>query len=81
MVARGLSVRQRTATASSSVKKASLVLVFDDLTNPVELPLRVGAQNAASHFGSFMKIVGPSPATRKQQSPFRTLRSSTVTAK
>ncbi len=67
MVAGGLSVGQGTATASTSAKKVSLVLVLDDLTNPVELPLRVGAQNAASHFGFSLKIVGPSPATAQQQ--------------
>ncbi len=43
------------------------MLVLDDLTNPVELPLRVGAENTAKHYGFSLKIVGPSPATAQQQ--------------
>jgi ABC-type sugar transport system substrate-binding protein len=61
-------VGQGVAGASGgSGKKINLVLILDDLTNPVELPLRKGAQDAASHFGFSLKIVGPSPATAQQQ--------------
>lgn len=67
VIATGISSGQGVASAATSGKKVSLVLVLDDLTNPVELPLRVGAQNAAKHYGFALKIVGPSPATAQQQ--------------
>ena len=67
VIATGVATSQGLAAAAGSGKKVSLVLVLDDLTNPVELPLRVGAQNAAKHFGFALKIVGPSPATAQQQ--------------
>ncbi|MGA2501515.1 MAG: sugar ABC transporter substrate-binding protein, partial [Tepidisphaeraceae bacterium] len=52
---------------SSSVGAITLALVLDDLTNPVELPLRKGAQDAAANCGFTLKIVGPSPSTAQQQ--------------
>jgi ABC-type sugar transport system substrate-binding protein len=65
------------ATAQSGVRTHSgpsakhagvtLALVLDDLTNPVELPLRKGAKDAASKLGFNLKIVGPSPNTAQQQ--------------
>jgi ribose transport system substrate-binding protein len=55
------------AGPSSPRAKVSLALVLDDLVNPVELPLRKGAQRAAKKFGFSLKIVGPSPATAQQQ--------------
>ena len=45
----------------------TLALVLDDLTNPVELPLRKGAKDAAAKLGFNLKIVGPSPNTAQQQ--------------
>ena len=47
--------------------KVTLALVLDDLTNPVELPLRKGAKDAAKKLGFDLKIVGPSPNTAQQQ--------------
>ena len=66
VIAAGLSATEVLATVSASAApatKVSLVLILDDLTNPVELPLRVGAMDAAKHYGFSLKIVGPSPAT------------------
>jgi ABC-type sugar transport system substrate-binding protein len=66
-----------TATAQSGVRthqnasanhaKVTLALVLDDLTNPVELPLRKGAKDAAKKLGFNLKLVGPSPNTAQQQ--------------
>jgi ABC-type sugar transport system substrate-binding protein len=66
-----------TATAQSGVRthkgasatraKITLALVLDDLTNPVELPLRKGAKDAAKKLGFDLKLVGPSPNTAQQQ--------------
>jgi ribose transport system substrate-binding protein len=53
--------------STSSVKKITLALVLDDLTNPVELPLRKGAENAAAKYGFTLKVVGPSPTTAQAQ--------------
>lgn len=65
------------ATAQSTVRgkaapskvgaNVTLALVLNDLTNPVELPLRKGAQDAAKKLGFTLKIVGPSPATAQEQ--------------
>src|SRR4051812_6914633 len=54
----------QSAKASASVK---LALILDDLTNPVELPLRKGAQAAADKYGFSLKITGPSPNTAQAQ--------------
>jgi ribose transport system substrate-binding protein len=53
--------------ASSRAASVSLTLVLDDLTNPVETPLRKGAQAAAAKYGFSLSIVGPSPNTAQQQ--------------
>ncbi len=56
-----------TSTSGTPTKTYTLALVLDDLTNPVELPLRKGAKDAAAKYGFTLKIVGPSPATAQQQ--------------
>jgi len=53
--------------SAGSSKTYTLALVLDDLTNPVELPLRKGAKDAAAKYGFTLKIVGPSPSTAQQQ--------------
>lgn len=57
------------SSAGVSAKNANvtIALVLDDLTNPVELPLRKGAEDAAKKYGFTLKVVGPSPATAQQQ--------------
>jgi ABC-type sugar transport system substrate-binding protein len=45
----------------------SIALVLNDLTNPVSLPLRQGAQDAATKDGFKLSIVGPQPATAQGQ--------------
>lgn len=56
-----------TSNQTGQSKKYTLALVLDDLTNPVELPLRKGAKDAAAKYGFTLKTVGPSPATAQQQ--------------
>jgi ribose transport system substrate-binding protein len=53
--------------ASATHANVTLALVLDDLTNPVELPLRKGAKDAAKKLGFDLKVVGPSPNTAQQQ--------------
>jgi len=53
--------------AGATASNVSLALILDDLTNPVELPLRKGAQAAAKKDGFSLKIVGPSPNTAQAQ--------------
>jgi ribose transport system substrate-binding protein len=53
--------------ASAAHASPTLALVLDDLTNPVELPLRKGAKDAAKKLGFTLKVVGPSPNTAQQQ--------------
>jgi ABC-type sugar transport system substrate-binding protein len=55
------------SSGSAAHAKVTLALVLDDLTNPVELPLRKGAKDAAKKLGFDLKIVGPSPNTAQQQ--------------
>jgi ribose transport system substrate-binding protein len=52
---------------SAKHAQVNLALVLDDLTNPVELPLRKGAEDAARKYHFGLKIVGPSPATAQSQ--------------
>lgn len=52
---------------NTTSKTYTLALVLDDLTNPVELPLRKGAKDAAAKYGFTLKIVGPSPAGAQAQ--------------
>lgn len=54
----------RTAKTTASIK---LALILDDLTNPVELPLRKGAQAAAKKDGFTLNITGPNPNTAQAQ--------------
>src|SRR5262249_44285254 len=54
-------------SAGATASNVSLALILDDLTNPVELPLRKGAQAAAKKDGFSLKIVGPSPNTAQAQ--------------
>jgi ABC-type sugar transport system substrate-binding protein len=63
-VATATSAVHKTAKSTASVK---LALILDDLTNPVELPLRKGAEAAAKQDGFSLKIVGPSPNTAQAQ--------------
>jgi ABC-type sugar transport system substrate-binding protein len=55
--------------AATSTKQAtiSMALVLDDCVNPVERPLRAGAQRAAKKLGFSLKIVCPSPVTAQAQ--------------
>jgi ABC-type sugar transport system substrate-binding protein len=53
--------------AGGSEKKVSLVLVLNDLTNPVSVPLRKGAEDASKKLGFDLKIVGPNPSTAQEQ--------------
>jgi ABC-type sugar transport system substrate-binding protein len=55
------------STSPGASKTYTFALVLDDLTNPVELPLRKGAKDAAAKYGFTLKIVGPSPSTAQQQ--------------
>ena len=54
-------------SAAGTASNISLALILDDLTNPVEAPLRKGAQAAAKKDGFSLKIVGPSPNTAQAQ--------------
>jgi ABC-type sugar transport system substrate-binding protein len=53
--------------AGGSAKKVSLVLVLNDLTNPVSVPLRKGAEDASKKLGFDLNIVGPNPSTAQEQ--------------
>ena len=63
-VATATSAVHGTTKSTDTVK---LALILDDLTNPVELPLRKGAEAAAKKDGFSLKIVGPSPNTAQAQ--------------
>src|SRR5262245_55597141 len=55
------------ARPSATTADITLALVLNDLTNPVSLPLRKGAQDAAKKYHFTLKIVGPSPSTAQEQ--------------
>jgi ribose transport system substrate-binding protein len=55
------------AGGSGAKKKVSLTLVLNDLTNPVSVPLRKGAEDASKKLGFDLKIVGPNPSTAQEQ--------------
>jgi ABC-type sugar transport system substrate-binding protein len=55
------------SSAASPGASVSLGLVLDDCVNPVELPLRRGAQAASKKLHFSLKIVCPSPVTAQQQ--------------
>lgn len=53
--------------AAASAKDITIALVLNDLTNPVSLPLRRGAEDAAAALGFRLVTVGPSPSTAQGQ--------------
>jgi ABC-type sugar transport system substrate-binding protein len=55
------------STTTAAAKKVHLTLILNDLTNPVSVPLRKGAEDAAKELGFDLKIVGPNPATAQEQ--------------
>jgi ribose transport system substrate-binding protein len=61
-----LTVPWTTANAAAS-KDITIALVLNDLTNPVSLPLRKGAEDAAAELGFKLIVVGPSPSTAQAQ--------------
>jgi ABC-type sugar transport system substrate-binding protein len=54
-------------SGGSATKKVSLTLVLNDLTNPVSVPLRKGAEDASKKLGFDLDIVGPNPSTAQEQ--------------
>src|SRR5438045_3181149 len=68
VLAAGASSRTRSKDpVSAKGAKISMVLVLDDCVNPVERPLRAGAQAAAKKLKFSLKIVCPSPVTAQAQ--------------
>jgi ribose transport system substrate-binding protein len=55
------------AEAQKAAKDITIALVLNDLTNPVSLPLRKGAEDAAAQLGFKLITVGPSPSTAQGQ--------------
>lgn len=55
-----------TATVAVA-EEVTIALVLNDLTNPVSLPLRKGAEDAAAELGFKLITVGPSPSTAQAQ--------------
>jgi ABC-type sugar transport system substrate-binding protein len=55
------------AAAATAAKDITIALVLNDLTNPVSLPLRKGAEDAAAELGFKLITVGPSPSTAQGQ--------------
>ena len=55
------------AAAQKAAKDITIALVLNDLTNPVSLPLRKGAEDAAAELGFKLITVGPSPSTAQGQ--------------
>jgi ABC-type sugar transport system substrate-binding protein len=53
--------------AAGTTKKPSFALVLNDLTNPVSVPLRKGAEDASKKLGFDLDIVGPNPSTAQEQ--------------
>jgi ABC-type sugar transport system substrate-binding protein len=66
MVAFALTVPWSAASAAGA-KDITIALVLNDLTNPVSLPLRKGAEDAAAELGFKLITVGPSPSTAQAQ--------------
>jgi ribose transport system substrate-binding protein len=52
---------------AARAKDVTIALVLNDLTNPVSLPLRKGAEDAAASLGFKLITVGPSPSTAQGQ--------------
>ena len=55
------------AAAQKAAGDITIALVLNDLTNPVSLPLRKGAEDAAAELGFKLITVGPSPSTAQAQ--------------
>jgi ABC-type sugar transport system substrate-binding protein len=55
------------ATAATAAKDITIALILNDLTNPVSLPLRKGAEDAAKELGFKLITVGPQPSTAQAQ--------------
>ncbi len=66
VLAAGILAPWNVATAKEA-KNITIALVLNDLTNPVSLPLRKGAEDAAKELGFKLIIVGPQPSTAQSQ--------------
>ena len=55
------------AVAATAAKDITIALILNDLTNPVSLPLRKGAEDAAAELGFNLITVGPQPSTAQAQ--------------
>ena len=55
------------AVAATAAKDITIALVLNDLTKPVSLPLRKGAEDAAKELGFKLITVGPQPSTAQAQ--------------
>jgi ABC-type sugar transport system substrate-binding protein len=55
------------AYAQKAASDITIALVLNDLTNPVSLPLRKGAEDAAAELGFKLVTVGPNPSTAQAQ--------------
>jgi ABC-type sugar transport system substrate-binding protein len=58
---------QSPSEGAASPRDVTIALILNDLTNPVSLPLRQGAQDAADKHHFKLNIVGPQPATAQGQ--------------
>src|SRR5215218_1730915 len=67
LVAGAMSGTGSEAATSARQATISMALVLDDCVNPVERPLRAGAQRAARKLKFSLKIVCPSPVTAQAQ--------------
>jgi ABC-type sugar transport system substrate-binding protein len=56
-----------TAATAAAPEDITIALVLNDLTNPVSLPLRKGAEDTAKELGFKLITVGPSPSTAQAQ--------------
>jgi ABC-type sugar transport system substrate-binding protein len=67
LAATGLALAGATWSGTAVAKDITIALVLNDLTNPVSLPLRKGAEDAAAELGFKLITVGPSPSTAQGQ--------------
>jgi ABC-type sugar transport system substrate-binding protein len=58
---------QEGSPAAGSAGDIHIALILNDLTNPVSLPLRKGAEDSAAEHGFQLTIVGPNPSTAQGQ--------------
>src|SRR4051812_21193884 len=56
-----------TALAPARAADITIALVLNDLTNPVSLPLRKGAEDAAAELGFKLDVVGANPSTAQAE--------------